>query len=64
VSESAIRLGALGLGSVFYGAEGSGGRRRRREITSGFPRPEYSTVQPLVDGHGVHDPRSTLIQGG
>jgi hypothetical protein len=37
---------------------------RTREITSDFPRPEYSTVEPRLDGHRVHDPRSTLIQGG
>jgi hypothetical protein len=37
---------------------------RAREITSDFPRPVYSTVELRLGGQRVHDPRSTLIQGG
>ncbi|MDX6536359.1 MAG: hypothetical protein QOD37_700 [Gaiellales bacterium] len=49
---------------IMLAAKAAAADGRAREITSDFPRPEYSTVEPRLDGHRVHDPRSTLIQGG
>jgi predicted dehydrogenase len=49
---------------IMLAAKAAAADGRTREITSDFPRPEYSTVEPRLDGHRVHDPRSTLIQGG
>jgi predicted dehydrogenase len=49
---------------IMLAAKAAAADGRAREITSDFPRPVYSTVELRLDGHRVHDPRSTLIQGG
>jgi predicted dehydrogenase len=49
---------------IMLAAKAAAADGRAREITSDFPRPVYSTVELRLGGHRVHDPRSTLIQGG
>jgi predicted dehydrogenase len=49
---------------IMLAAKAAAADGRAREITSDFPRPVYSTVELRLGGQRVHDPRSTLIQGG
>jgi hypothetical protein len=59
VGEAAIRIGVLGLGSVFHGPYT--GRIERfataaREIGSDVGRREPAALEQQADGRRVHDP--------
>jgi predicted dehydrogenase len=49
---------------IMLAAKAAAADGRAREIASSFPAPVYSTVELRLGGRRVHDPRSTLIQGG
>jgi predicted dehydrogenase len=49
---------------IMLAAKAAAADGRAREITSDFPRPVYSPAESRSGGQRVHDPRSTLIQGG
>jgi hypothetical protein len=49
---------------IMLAAKAAAADGHAREIESEFPPPVYSSVELRLGGHRVHDPRSTLIQGG
>jgi predicted dehydrogenase len=49
---------------IMLAAKAAAADGQAREIASEFPPPDYSTVELKPGRHRVHDPRSTLTQGG
>jgi predicted dehydrogenase len=49
---------------IMLAAKAAAADGRAREITSDFPSPVFAPADARSAGHRVHDPRSTLIQGG
>jgi predicted dehydrogenase len=49
---------------IMLAAKAAAADGRAREITSDFPSPGFAPADARSTGHRIHDPRSTLIQGG